>query len=163
MTVRFESERDFKDMLKRNPDVKVEGQTDEGTDSNTVSDLNAYFGKPETEGISWQQWQDKVINLLRDNGWMARIIRPARTNKGWRTPIQGDEGEPDILAVHPDKLLIWWIECKVGRGSLTAKQEKWVMALSKCQVVNPNVRMFILRPDDFESFEKAVREVNDAG
>ena len=35
-------------------------------------------------------------------------------------------------------------------------QEKWVMALTRCQAVNPNIRMDILRPEDWENFEKRV-------
>jgi hypothetical protein len=164
MAARF-GDQELAELLRRNPDLGIEGEHLTKPDKITVKnnpildtpDLNEHFGKAVT-GITWQQWQDKVINLLRANGWLARIIRPAMTGKGWRTPIQGDEGEPDIFAVHPQRLLIWWIECKTGKGSLSAKQEKWVMALSKCQAVCPNVRMDVLRPEEWEEFKKRVEE-----
>lgn len=157
MPNRIENEHELQELLKRNPDLSIEGCPAKLAERHTPASLSAHFGRPST-GITWQQWQDKVIKCLRENGWLARIIRPAMTGRGWRTPIQGDEGEPDVFAVHPDRLLIWWIECKTGKGALSPKQEKWVMALTRCQAVNPNIRMDILRPEDWENFEKRVKE-----
>ncbi len=166
MVDRLENEQELQDLLRRNPHLSVEGQsltkqaeTTRILDTHTPADLNAHFGKEEISGLTWQQWQDRVLNHLRENGWLARIIRPARSEKGWRTPIQGDVGEPDVFAVHPGKLITWWIECKTGRGALSPKQEKWVMALTRCQAVNPqHTRMDILRPEDWEDFKRRTEE-----
>ena len=104
-------------------------------------------------------FQKRVIKLLQDNGWLVHAERPARSAKGWVTPIQGQAGWPDIAAIHPVEHLFWLLELKAETGKLNAGQEKWLLAASQCRID----AVIILRPSDFADFEEKIKEVDHAG
>lgn len=68
-------------------------------------------------------FQLKVIQLARIGGWMVHAERPARTAKGWRTPIQGDPGFPDLVLVRKGKVL--FVELKSDNGLTSEAQQNW--------------------------------------
>ena len=50
--------------------------------------------------ISEDDWQQTIIDCLRQFGWTVAHFRAAKTEKGWRTPVQADgKGFPDIIAL----------------------------------------------------------------
>ncbi len=60
-------------------------------------------GHPEAD------FQAQVIDLLHLHGWVVAHFRPARTAKGWITPVAADgAGFLDLLAVHarPGRVLL---------------------------------------------------------
>lgn len=71
--------------------------------------------------------QDAVLELAGLLGYRAIHHRPARTSRGWRTPLQGpgSAGFPDCVLVHPQTGHILFIELKAGRGKLRPEQEEW--------------------------------------
>ena len=86
---------------------------------------------------SEKDFQATIIQLAQLCGWMIAHFRPAMTSKGWRTPVQGDIGFPDLVLVSPPcksgprlgKRIVAFIEVKSDRGKLTAEQKKWLDAL----------------------------------
>ena len=75
-------------------------------------------------------------------GWRVYHSRPARTNKGWRTPVSYDgRGFPDLLLVR-DRVIA--IEIKGDGDKLTEEQQTWLDAFA-CAGVPAQV----IRPDDW--------------
>lgn len=69
-----------------------------------------------------------VIEAAVRGHWLVHHDRPARSDKGWRTPIQGHKGFPDIFAVHPDGRCLA-IELKVRPNKPSADQSSWLLVL----------------------------------
>lgn len=71
--------------------------------------------------------EDELLrNVTELCGWLGLPVhhcRPARTVTGWRTPIQGDRGFPDLVIVGADRVL--YPELKSDSGSLDADQRMW--------------------------------------
>lgn len=73
--------------------------------------------------------QDAVIELAQLLGWRVAHFRPAKTDKGWRTPVAADgKGFPDLVMAHPRGGLIF-AELKSERGTMTPEQDAWFDAL----------------------------------
>ncbi len=70
---------------------------------------------------------DAVVACARTYGWLAYHGRPARTQKGWVTAIQGDAGFPDLVLAR-DGVVIF-VELKREGGKLTVEQGEWQDAL----------------------------------
>lgn len=51
----------------------------------------------------WTSW---VIARAKEHGWMVHHARPARTANGWRTPVQGHKGAPDLLLARDGDVLV---------------------------------------------------------
>jgi hypothetical protein len=67
--------------------------------------------------------QDAVIEYLQLTGWTVHAERAARTADGWRTPIQGSPGFPDMVIVKGDRLM--FVELKSAKGKLSPEQKVW--------------------------------------
>lgn len=63
------------------------------------------------------------MDLLRLHGWRFVHQRPARTERGWRTALEGHAGFPDFLAMRRGRCIA--IEAKSGRGRLSPEQIAW--------------------------------------
>ncbi|MFW6030974.1 MAG: hypothetical protein ACOC9T_00155 [Myxococcota bacterium] len=94
---------------------------------------------------SERQLQDALVEQLWVRGFLVHHCRPARTDQGWRTPIQGDVGFPDIMAVGRGLLLV--LELKSERGRLTHAQEVWLHELEWMLAGIAIVR--VVRPSDY--------------
>ena len=75
------------------------------------------------------QRQQRITRALRQYGWLHTHFRPLRTEAGYRTPLSGDKGYPDITAVHPDRGILLFIEVKANRGMYSDDQKMWLGAL----------------------------------
>lgn len=85
---------------------------------------------------------DAVLSLCKLYGWHTLHIRPARTDKGWRSPLQGDGvGFPDIFAVRGDRQVA--VELKGAGGRVTPEQQAWLNALSD------HAETYVWRPEHF--------------
>lgn len=73
--------------------------------------------------------QSQIIELARIYGWRVAHHRPARTERGWRTPVQGDRGSPDLLLANRKRGQVLFAELKADSGRPTADQELWLEAL----------------------------------
>lgn len=77
--------------------------------------------------ISEDELQTCVIDLAHLLGWRVMHTRPAMNRHGkWLTPLQGDPGFPDIVAVRERVI---WIELKSETGRLSVPQQDWLFAL----------------------------------
>jgi hypothetical protein len=71
-----------------------------------------------------------IIGAAKLGGWLVSHFRPARTAHGWRTPLQGHKGFPDLVLVHPVAGRSMFVELKVPPNQLTPEQSSWLLALT---------------------------------
>jgi len=71
--------------------------------------------------------QKGVVDVAKILGYLVQHTRVAWTGKGYRTPIQGHVGFPDLVIVGHGRCL--FIELKVGRNTLSPEQTAWLEAL----------------------------------
>lgn len=102
-----------------------------------TSHRNSTVRTPE---VSWQSF---VVDLARVHGWLVHVERPARTANGWRTPISGHAGWPDVVLCHPARRMFLVVELKSEVGRLSPEQEAWLHALT---VAGVDARVW--RPQD---------------
>ena len=72
------------------------------------------------------QFQSGVLELAKLSGWVVAHFRPAKTSRGWRTPVAADgAGWPDLVLVHPVRGKVLYRELKRDGGKLRPEQERW--------------------------------------
>lgn len=110
-----------------------------------------------TSTISEAAFQRTVIEMAHLYGWRAHHTRPARTAKGWRTPIEGDAGFQDLVLAREG--LVLFAELKAERGKLTVEQEAWRLAINGPPTLSgPRYCWaYIWRPSDIEEIEQILR------
>jgi len=77
--------------------------------------------------LSEAAWTGRVIDIAQLHGWRVAHFRPAQTAKGWRTPMQGHVGFPDLVLARDGDVLL--AELKVGRNKLRSEQQLWADAI----------------------------------
>ncbi|MFD2421644.1 hypothetical protein [Amycolatopsis pigmentata] len=73
------------------------------------------------------QFQQRVLETAAIHGWRYAHFRPARTVHGWRTPVQGYPGVPDLLLARHGVILL--TELKTDTGRPTTEQLAWLEQL----------------------------------
>jgi hypothetical protein len=69
-----------------------------------------------------------VLDLCKLLHLRVAHFRPARTDRGWRTAVQGDgAGWPDLVIVGPGGVI--YRELKTDRGRISPVQADWLVAL----------------------------------
>lgn len=102
---------------------------------------------PMPADISEDDFSDRVVSYAQDHRWRVLHIRPARTSKGWRTPVSGDgNGFPDLVLVRERVL---FAELKSAKGVMSQDQKDWLFAL-----MNANAPYFLWRPSDWSDIER---------
>jgi len=75
---------------------------------------------------SEEEFQEAVIGYARLCGWKVHHTRPARTSKGWKTPIQGDKSFPDLVMARKGRLAIAELKSTKGRTApMTKRDTAW--------------------------------------
>ena len=110
--------------------------------THTRAELDQELAKRESEA-DFQRW---VIEQAQARGGRVHATRPARTKKGWRTPIQGDKGFPDLVPVHPEQKRLIFAEVKRDGDKRTPAQEDWY-----CWLFQTKAEVYIWRPGDWET------------
>jgi hypothetical protein len=88
-----------------------------------------------------------VIDLAHICGWTVAHFRAARTEHGWRTPVQADgAGWPDLVLVRPPELIV--AELKSVAGRVQPHQKRWIAMLRAC-----GVEVTVWRPSDWPAIE----------
>lgn len=95
-----------------------------------------------TEG----EFQAAVIGLARLHGWKVAHFRPALTAKGWRTPMQGDRGFPDLVLAKGGRVI--FAELKAKGKYPTHEQTDWINELR-----GENVEVYVWRPTDMDQVQ----------
>lgn len=75
---------------------------------------------------------DAVIDLALLEGLLVHHCRPARTAKGWATPIQGSKGFPDLAITGRRGFLLR--ELKADKGRVRPEQDDWLDRLTSADV-----------------------------
>jgi len=88
----------------------------------------------------------QVIQYAKLRGWVVAHFRPALTDKGWRTPVQGDAGFPDLVLARRGHII--FMELKSEKGKLSREQESWLDALE-----GPGVVVDVFKPSDWPEIE----------
>ena len=96
--------------------------------------------------MSEEQLGDTIIGLAKLRGWRIVHFRPARTERGWRTLMQGDTGFPDLVMARAGQVI--FAELKSAKGRLRPDQEAWISALGNC---------YIWRPADLDSIKDILK------
>ena len=92
-----------------------------------------------------------VLEACRLFGWRTLHVRPARSDRGWRTPLQGDgQGWPDVFAVRGSRAIA--AELKSERGRLGPGQREWLAALELA-----GVEIYTWRPSSWPEVERVLR------
>lgn len=89
--------------------------------------------------------QTFVVDYARLNGWLVHHTRPARTSQGWKTPIQGDAGYPDLTLARNGTVI--FAELKSQRGRVRPEQQAWIDHIGVCHV---------WRPEDIEEIKRVL-------
>lgn len=97
-----------------------------------------------SRGITEAEFQQRILDLAMMRGWKVCHFRPARTERGWRTPIQGNKGFPDLVLARRGTVI--FAELKAERGNLSTDQEAWGIAIGP--------RFLVWRPSDWPEVQK---------
>ena len=97
-----------------------------------------------------KDFQRAVQDALSIFGWRWAHYRAARTEQGWRTPLSGDPGLPDLISVRGERLL--YAELKSARGRLGPGQGEWLAALA-----GAGVETYLWRPQDWARIDEVLR------
>lgn len=73
------------------------------------------------------QCQATIVEAAKACGWRVHATRAAQTGRGWRTPIQGHKGFPDLVLVRGS--LLWFVELKRRPNKVEPDQHDWIDAL----------------------------------
>lgn len=119
--------------------------------------------KAMAHATSEDDLKDTILDLCRLFGWRVHHDRPARTEKGWRTAIQGDAGFPDLCMARNGRVI--FAELKSERGAVRPGQDEWLAALGYShlgedgQTVDPdrNPEVYLWRPSDLSEIVEILR------
>uniref|UniRef100_A0A6M3KM53 Putative VRR-NUC domain-containing protein n=1 Tax=viral metagenome TaxID=1070528 RepID=A0A6M3KM53_9ZZZZ len=147
------TEEILSDKLKTNPDLGV------GVNSKDIQKqpLNGKTDRVSAKGSIQHPHQDfinAILEVAELTGWLVHVERPAMTAKGYRTPIQGDAGFPDIVLTKRGKLIFW--EVKIPPDKVRPEQQLWLDMLA----LVPRVIARVVEPDDWDYIIKTLSEVN---
>ena len=127
------------------------------------------LGRPKkayqiSDDVSEREFLATIIDIAHMTGWLVSHQRPAWTEKGYRTAIQGDAGFVDLVLLR-DRHLIF-AELKSSKGKLTADQVHWNVMLCDlsiwaCRTERDEtyfpVRYYTWRPQDIEKIKAVLR------
>lgn len=107
-------------------------------------------GVDVTVAVSEAELQRTVTEALGLFGWRWTHFRPARTTRGWRTPLSGCEGFPDVVAVRVGRVVA--LELKAERGRLSDGQAAWLAEFALA-----GVEARVVRPSDWAEVAELLR------
>ena len=77
--------------------------------------------------LSERDFQAQVIDYAHLRGWLVAAFRPCESAKGWRTPMQGDVGYPDLTMARGGRVV--FAELKAAMGRMSVAQRGWLSVL----------------------------------
>lgn len=110
------------------------------------------------------EFQNLIIEYAQIRGWLVMHTRPARTERGWRTPLQGDAGYPDLTMARRGRLVI--AELKSESGKVTREQAAWLEHLpprvaqeddsADRDIHSHAIEVYVWRPRDWERIKEVL-------
>lgn len=77
--------------------------------------------------MSESDWQARVVDYARLQGWRCVHVRNVRVDGRWRVPYQGDGGLPDLVLARDGVVLL--VELKAEKASaFKPGQREWLAA-----------------------------------
>ncbi len=113
--------------------------------------------------LSEEQFTRQVIDLALAFKWRVHHDRPARTKKGWRTPVQGTPGFFDLVLARRGVVIFAELKTRTGRQNLSQKlwEEELEMRVHDLRPgEDPDMRaprFFLWRPADMRAIEEQLR------
>lgn len=97
-----------------------------------------------------REWQKQVIEIAHLFRWKVAHFRPARTNKGWVTPVAADgKGFPDMVLVR-DRVI--FAELKAVGKYPSPEQRAWRGAIETA-----GGEYYLWRPDNADDVIATLR------
>lgn len=103
------------------------------------------------KALGESEFLDTIIDVAYFYGWKPYHVRAAWSRKGWRTPIKGDRGFPDLVLVRPPRVIM--AELKSERGKLAFEQKVWRDALIQC----PGIEYYEWKPSMWEKINEVLK------
>lgn len=98
-----------------------------------------------------KDFAQQIEYFLELGGWRWCHYEPAVRQSGtWATPLRGDKGLPDYIAVRGTRLL--FIEIKGTGGRLSVDQRKWIADL-----LVAGIETYVWYPDNLENATEVLR------
>lgn len=85
-----------------------------------------------TERATEAQCITTIVDAAKLLGWRVHHSRPGYTRQGYRTPIQGHKGLPDLILVRGRQL--WIVETKRRPNKVEPEQQAWLDAFTAAGV-----------------------------
>ncbi len=79
--------------------------------------------------MSEEELLRSIIDMAHVYGYLVAHFRSAWTQKGYRTPVQGDAGFLDLVLLHPEKKRLIFVELKSMKGKCSEYQQFWIDGL----------------------------------
>lgn len=98
--------------------------------------------------ITETQFAARVIAYAQLRQWHVVHYRPARTATGWRTPLIGHRGAPDLLLAREGTVIL--AELKSEKGAMRAGQAAWGKAIG-------NIHYRLWRPSNWGEIEQELK------
>lgn len=96
--------------------------------------------------LSEAAWQRRVTETLTYYRWRWCHYRPARTVKGWRTPLEGHAGCPDLIIAGFGHVFVVELKTDAPSSRLTGDQQAWIdVGGNYAAVWRPRDWPFVLR------------------
>lgn len=102
--------------------------------------------------VTEAEFARNIADVAHMYGWVLAHFRPARTNHGWRTPVEFDgKGFPDCVLVQPVRRLVWFRELKARGGKLEYSQQRWYDDLASA-----GANVDVWRPSQWDDIVQAL-------
>ena len=99
-----------------------------------------------TRAADEQSFKSVVVEVARLAGWKVAHFRPARTDKGWRTPVTADgAGWRDLVLVRSPRII--FAELKSESGKVRPEQTEWLSVLR----LLPGSETHLWQPSDWDA------------
>ena len=92
----------------------------------------------------------QVRDLARQFGWLHVHFRPAKTERGWRTPFSGDAGFPDMVLARRGRVV--FVELKRDGRKPEPEQVRWLDHLGAGAA-----EAYVWTPSDFDRIVEVLR------
>lgn len=100
-----------------------------------------------------------MIDLAHALGWIVAHFRAAKTERGWRTPVQADgNGFPDLVMSSWRQGRVVYAELKSNNGKLSPEQQMWISHLE-----HAGQEAYTWRPCDWDQIVRILQSVGNRG